>query len=115
LGLSSSAPDGGRGSGLISVGRSRRGVRTKKNLQKSVERFSRKIDLSLFPLGARVGDKKRNGHRYSSVIKVLNTRRDRTRGNVVPGNGAVEGGETAAIWGAKYRKMEHLDNYFRFD
>ena len=50
-----------------------------------------------------------------SYNKVFHTRRDRTRGNVVPENGAAEVGDTGAIWGAKYRKMEHLDNYFRFD
>jgi len=72
LGLSSSAPNGGRGSGVMAIGRSRRGVRTKIFLQKSDESFSRKFDLSLFPLGARVENKKRNGHRYDSDNKVLN-------------------------------------------
>ena len=53
---------------------------------------------------------------YGVVIrKLLYTRRDQTRGNVVTGGRSSWGGDTAAIKGAKYSKKEHLENYFRFD
>ena len=77
------------------IDRSRRGVCSEKNLRKSDERFSRKIDFSLFPLGRHMGRQVEKRTRYDSVIKVLNTRRDQTRGNVVAGERGSRGGK----WG----------------
>jgi len=67
------APNGGRGSGVMPVNRSRRVERLQKFSQKSQFRVSRKFDFSLFPLGRHCGEQvKKNGHRYDSDNKVLN-------------------------------------------
>ena len=75
---------------------------------------SEKSRLEIFFLRA-VNPHWRIKRESDSYNKVFHTWRDRTRGNVVTGERGSWGGDTAAIMGAKYRKKEHLENYFRFD
>ena len=55
-------------------------------------------------------------HYYGVVLhKLLYTRRDQTRGNVVAGERGSWECKWGALRGAKYREKERLDNYFQFD